>query len=123
MSGGWSELPYNLLFLAALVVPVLMLAGIGHLLWKGRSFVALDVLLIYLITYVALTLQGEYLVGNRGGSDWAKEWAPDLLVESYRAPSGRARTRLTVCGAFFWPCLVVDRLVWHKTDHKPDIEG
>jgi len=72
------------------------------------------VLVAYLLSYVPLSLLGHQTVANHGGSDWQQEWCPRFLVEEYRGITGRTRTVLTPLGTFYWPCICLDHLLWHR---------
>jgi hypothetical protein len=84
-----------------------------------RRSLRLLLLTAYLGSYLPLTLAGSHVVANHGGADWRRDWLPKFLVATYHAPSGRARTRLTVAGVVFLPCIVADRLLWHRTEYDP----
>jgi hypothetical protein len=80
----------------------------------GQMF-ALSVLVLYIASYAWFSAQGEYIVANHGGSDWRRDWCPKYLVEPYRGFSGRTKTHSTFLGELYWPCMVIDHLIWHKT--------
>ncbi len=72
-------------------------------------------LCFYVVTYVIFSLNGRYVVANHGGMDWRREWCPKYLVVEYVSYAGRAKTAFTVLGTFFWPCIVLDQFLWHRT--------
>jgi hypothetical protein len=98
-------------FLAALALPPVYFAVVRRK-WPQVGMVSLAV---YLISYLPLTLSGVYTVANHGGSDWRREWLPRFLVVEYAAPTGRTRTHMTIAGALYWPCILADRFLWHRT--------
>jgi hypothetical protein len=78
-------------------------------------------LALYLGSYGALSASGHYVIANHGGMDWRREWVPRRLVRDYRSLTGRHRTALTLAGVAFVPCIVADRLFWHRTTY--DLES
>lgn len=72
-------------------------------------------LVLYLVSHVPLTLSGVYTVANHGGSDWRREWLPSFLMVEYAALTGRTKTAITLVGALYWPCILADRFLWHRT--------
>jgi len=105
------DLAWLIMFFAALGTPVVCVT----VLWHKRSKVCAIALLVYLLTYIPLTLAGKYAVANHGGPDWRCEWSPRYLVVSYRAPSFRPKAKLTLAGAVYWPCIATDRMLWHRS--------
>lgn len=88
---------------------------------KHRRAITLGaVLLIYFGSYAIFSLNGRYITGNHGGTHWTKSWAPLHLVEPYRAPTGRQGTSITVWGVPYFPCLFLDRLIWHR-NQDPEV--
>ena len=102
---------YAFIFVAALVLPLVYFPVI----WRKWPKVGMVSLAVYIISYVALTLSGGYAVANHGGSDWRREWLPKFLMVEYTSASGRTKSDLTLAGAVYWPCIFIDRLVWHRT--------
>jgi hypothetical protein len=84
-------------------------------LHKRKSKFAALALCVYLLTYVCLSTTGMYVLVNHGGSDWSVEWHPKYLACAYVGHVGRTKTRLTAPGLLFWPCVLVDRCLWHRT--------
>ena len=102
---------HMLWFIAALASPLVAFPVV----WCKWPKVARGAFLVYLGSYVLLSLAGRYVVANHGGSDWRREWLPRYLMMDYLAMSGRTRTHLTPLGALYWPCILVDRTAWHRT--------
>jgi len=77
---------------------------------------SVDLLIIaaYVGSYALLSLDGRFIYANHGGSHWSKRWGPYHLVEEYWII--RPHERLTMLGVLYYPCIVVDRLVWHRSD-------
>jgi hypothetical protein len=98
-------------FVAALALPLVYFAVV----WRKWPKVGMVSLAVYLISYLPLTLSGAYTVANHGGSDWRREWLPKFLMVEYAAPSGRMKTDVTFFGTLYWPCILVDRFLWHRT--------
>jgi len=105
-----SILPEILVALGFLAV----LAGL-LLVLSNRRKTGIVLFLVYVATYVPFSIAGRYVIGNHGGSDWRREWCPQCLVYKYRAMSGRTRTAHTRYGKIYWPCILLDRWVWHPT--------
>ena len=101
---------YPILFLLALAFPLVFFPIVFIKKWK----VGLGVFVGYLIVYLPFTLAGNYAVTNHGGRDWRDEWLPKHMKFEYRAPSGRAKSDLTILGALYWPCILLDNLIWHR---------
>lgn len=72
----------------------------------------------YVLSYVPLSLAGDYTVASHGGMDWRREWVPACVLRAYRAPSGRYKVRITAAGVFYLPLVVVDRVLWHPTTYE-----
>jgi hypothetical protein len=102
---------YAFAFVAALASPLVYFAVI----WRKWPKVGIVSAVVYVLSYGVLTLSGGYAVANHGGSDWRREWHPKFLMIEYVAPSGRTKSDITFVGAFCWPCIVIDRFVWHRT--------
>ena len=102
---------YSLVFAASLALPIAYFSVV----WGKWRKVGIVSLAVYLISYVALTLSGGYAVANQGGSDWRREWLTRFLMIEYRSASGRTKSDLTLAGAVYWPCIFIDRLIWHRT--------
>lgn len=101
---------YTFAFVAALASPLVYFAVI----WRKWPKVGIVSAVVYVVSYGVLTLSGGYAVANHGGSDWRREWLPKLLMTEDVAPSGRTKSDITFIGAFYWPCMVIDRFVWHR---------
>lgn len=101
----------SVLFVCALASPLV----IFPLLIRKFRKTGISLLIVYLGIYFGLSLSGGYVVGNHGGNDWRRQWCPKFLVKEYDSFSGRTKTSLTTVGAGFWPCIVLDRLLWHRT--------
>ena len=106
-----NDLFSGLLFVTALMCPVTVLP----LIIRKQGRAGWLVLAVYLASYLPFSLTGEWVTANHGGPHWTCEWLPQGLMEDYRGFSGRPKTRLTVPGALYWPCIVGDRLLWHRT--------
>ena len=104
--------PFLLLFL---LVPIVVFP----LIWRKRRRACLIVLAIYLASYLPFTLGGEYVIANHGGSHWTREWLPRHLMVRYIG-FVRPKTTLTYVGAIYWPCIVLDRILWHRTEDLED---
>jgi hypothetical protein len=100
------------LFVSALLSPFLLAILFIKKQWKRTG---LAILMVYLITYVGLSLGGSYTSANHGGNDWKREWCPKGLVYEYTSRAGRSKTDFTLAGAAFWPCILIDHLLWHRT--------
>lgn len=103
---------YPVIFVIALASPFLFLI---FFFWKKWLRTGIIVFSVYAMTYVILSLGGKYTTANNGGNDWTKEWCPKGLVYEYTSPAGRSKTNFTIAGAAFWPCIIIDRLAWHRT--------
>lgn len=97
---------------AALLLPV----GCLPLVIRQWPKVGLSLLALYVIIYIPLTVSGKYVVANHGGADWQREWLPKALMVDYRGFSGRTKAGLTLAGALYWPCILLDRFLWHRTE-------
>jgi hypothetical protein len=102
---------YLLIFVVGVALPPVYFAVV----WRRRHKVAMVSVVLYLFSYLPLTLSGDYTVANHGGNDWRREWLPKFLMIEYRAPSGRTKAGITLEGAFYWPLLLIDHIVWHQT--------
>jgi hypothetical protein len=98
-------------FVAALALPLAYFSVV----WRKSRRVGWVSLAVYLVSYIPLTLSGAYTVANHGGSDWRREWLPRCLMVEYVAASGRTKTDTTIVGALYWPCILIDRFLWHRT--------
>ena len=107
MSGSF----YAFIFVAALALPVVFFAVV----WRKSRKAGFIALTVYLVSYFLLSVNGAYTVANRGGNDWRREWLPKFLMVEYTARSGRTKTEMTLGGAMYWPCLVIDRVFWHRS--------
>ncbi len=81
-------------------------------IWRG---VLLFVLSVYAAPYAFISSQGHYVGHNEGGRDNRETWFPAYCGETYRAPSGRQRARLTPVGWFYLPLIALDQSVVHPT--------
>jgi hypothetical protein len=72
-------------------------------------------IVIYLGTYTALSLRGQYLGHNQGGNDNRDSWAPAHCAELYTSPAGRQKLRLTTLGWLFLPPTLIDQWFIHRT--------
>lgn len=70
----------------------------------------------YVGSYALLSSEGRFIFANHGGLDWTYRWGPAHLVEEYWII--RSHERLTMLGIPYWPCIVVDRLVWHRPSEE-----
>ena len=102
---------YAFMFVAALALPLVLFG----LIWRKSRKAGVISLMVYLVSYFFLSVNGEYVIANRGGNDWRREWLPKFLVVEYTAPSGRTKTEMTLGGAMYWPCLLIDRMGWHRS--------
>ena len=80
-----------------------------------RRRLALLALTAYLTTYALLSSQGQFILANHGGAHWTNRWGPAHLVEPYQGMI-RSKERLTPLGLLYYPCIVLDRLIWHRSD-------
>lgn len=106
---------YAFVFVIFLALPLIFFT----LIWRKFPKAGITCLLIYLLTYIGLSLAGKYVTGNRGGNDWQREWCPKGLIYASTAPSGRATTSYTIGAPLFWPCILIDHLAWHRTHEDP----
>jgi len=105
-------------------VPHIILVALGFLavlaglllVLSNRRKNGIVLLLVYVAAYVPFSIAGRYVIGNHGGSDWRREWCPQYLVYEYRAMSGRTRTACNALGVVYWPCILLDRCLWHPGD-------
>ncbi len=70
-------------------------------------------LLLYIGTYVALSLNGSYMLANHGGAHWTKSWTPPLVVESFITINTHIRPG--PLAAVYWPLFVLDIWLWHPS--------
>ena len=84
---------------------------------------------VYILIYLPFSLMGRFETVNHGGMDWRREWMPLGLAEPYQRKKvwpngkitrGRSKGRLTYAGNLFWPLIVLDNLIWHRT-HQADL--
>jgi hypothetical protein len=101
----------TILLVAALALPVVFFP----VAWRKSPRLGRSSLMAYLLSYLLFSLAGTYAVANHGGSDWTREWLPRGLMIEYHGACGRAKSDLTLVGAVYWPCILCDRLVWHRT--------
>lgn len=108
-------------FLAVLAVAAWGLVPVIGLPWAWRrgSRLGRSLVVLYVLSYVGWSATGRYVTANHGGQEWRIEWCPAGLVTESVASSGRTRARLTVLGVLYWPGIMIDRLVWHRSilDH------
>ena len=98
------------IWVAAFVVPVLLFPAIAS---KSRRLGGLAVGL-YVVSYLPFTISGSYVTSNHGGSEWTRAWIPRHLMVEYTGQSGRTKTDITTLGGLYWPCILIDRLIWHR---------
>lgn len=99
-------------FLLALVLPLAaMVVVVAKKWWKAGAVL----LLAYVTIYFLISLNGHYSVTNHGGNDWRRAWMPKGLAYEYTSLAGRTKEGFTLVGAVFWPCIVTDRIIWHRT--------
>ena len=84
-------------------------------LFKRRQLTGVVFLLMYGAIYVPFSMAGTYVTNNHGGAHWTRDWCPQHLVYVYRAFSGRTRIASTGLGAFYLPCILLDRCFWHRS--------
>lgn len=103
-------------FIIALAVP---LVGIPILfLWRPKAGIVF--LGVYLLSYLPFSMAGNYVIANHGGDHWTEEWIPQMLMTEYSGLVGRTKTEITLAGAAYWPCIISDRFIWHRTtDRSP----
>ena len=95
--------------------------------WLGWIGCAAVLLIIYIGTYIVLTLGGGMLleesgaVRDRGGSPKqdVAQWQPrGLHLNRYREMDGEINIRANVGGWIFMPLIIEDRRSWHHTEFK-----
>lgn len=106
---------FNYLHAVAFITVLALPLAYFVVVWRTWPRVGLVSLVLYLVSYLLLTLSGSYAVANYGGNDWRREWLPKYLMVEYVSLSGRTKSNITLAGAVYWPCILVDRLVWHGT--------
>lgn len=84
--------------------------------WRAKGVACL--LGLYVVLYVFLSLRGAYIGHNQGGSDNRDTWFPAYCAESFVSPAGRQKVRLTAVGWLFFPLMLVDRVVIHRTHYE-----
>jgi len=72
-------------------------------------------LAVYVIAYVVLSWRGGYIGHNLGGADNRETWFPAHCGESHISRVGRQKAHLNALGSFFFPLVVVDRTLVHRT--------
>lgn len=70
--------------------------------------------LLYIGSYVLLSVNGEYALANHGGQHWTMSWCPAQVIESYRG-FARSKIRPTYLAPMYWPLVVVDMWLWHPS--------
>jgi hypothetical protein len=87
----------------------------GYVMLRRRKGVRASriALAVYIALYCILSATGNYATANHGGMDWRQEWCPRFLVRTYITI--RVHAELTPLGNLYWPCVLIDRLVWHPT--------
>lgn len=103
-----------------LIGSCLVLVVLGICLWKRIGRKRILFLVCYVLVYVVLSAVGQSQVINHGGRDWCQEWHPKWVLVRQRGFSGRPKAELTPLGCVFWPCLMIDSLVWHPTERIDD---
>lgn len=101
---------YNFAFVAALAVPLMYFALIRRK-WPRVGLISLA---LYVVSYFLMTISGTFTIANHGGNDWRCEWIPKYLMTQYTGLSGRPKSGITLAGAVYWPCILIDRIVWHR---------
>ena len=89
-----------------------MLSGLLLITLKRWRKIGIVLILVYVTTYVPFSIDGRYVLGNHGGSDWRREWCPQYLMHEYRIWV-RTKTGSTRYGKIYLPCILLDRLLWH----------
>lgn len=93
---------------------------------KKKLFIYITVIsVIYVISYIFLSLSGEYYISMTGeirnSAGFAlidcQEWGPKFLAfDVYKDVSGRLALRgWNIGGLIYSPLIVIDRKFWHKT--------
>ena len=78
--------------------------------------IVIPVLLFNVLSYLPFSLSGEYKTSNYGGQDWRTEWHPRLMFKHYIGLVGRSKSTPTPLGLIYWPCIFLDRMLWHRTE-------
>ena len=80
----------------------------------------IPVVLTGMLSYVPFSLSGEYKRSNYGGQDWRTQWHPRFMFEHKGNiamwPPVRPKSRITILGVIYWPCILIDRTLWHPTE-------
>jgi hypothetical protein len=71
--------------------------------------------ILHLCSYIPFSLSGEFELCNFGGSDWRTLWHPNALTRTYMGYSGRTKSTISLAGVFYYPYIILDRMLWHKT--------
>lgn len=103
---------HTITFLLALILPLAATVIVVVKKWWKAGITSLC---IYVTVYFVLSLNGYYSVTNYGGNDWRRAWMPKGLACENISPAGRTKEEMTLAGAMFWPCIVADRIFWHRT--------
>lgn len=82
---------------------------------SSRSAVGWVCVGAYVASYAFLSWRGAYIGHNRGGSDNRDTWFAAYCAETYVAPSGRQKVRLTALGWLYLPALLADQMAVHRT--------
>ena len=110
----------------ALGTPLLVISLIYHIvivLWVIRNrkvrpkFVG-SLVALYLLSYMALSVQGEYVRANHGGAHYTRSWCPRFVIVEYRVV--RVHIRPTALVAIYLPLVVLDRLFVHPATEPWD---
>ena len=70
-------------------------------------------LLLYVGSYVPLSMNGEYALANHGGQHWTRSWCPRYVIEVEVGRVGRPKIHLSHLAVIFWPLFVADTWLWH----------
>ncbi len=70
-------------------------------------------LLLYVSTYIALSMNGNYVLANHGGAHYTRSWTTPLVVESFVTILPHIRPG--PLAAVYWPLFVVDIWLWHPS--------
>jgi len=110
----------------ALGTPLLVISLIYHIvifLWvirnrKVRPKLVGSLVALYLLSYMALSVQGEYVLANHGGAHYTRSWCPRFVIVEYRVV--RVHIRPTALVAIYLPLVVLDRLFVHPATEPWD---
>lgn len=114
-----SDLVHFGLVMIAFIFPFLVAAFVIWLKWKKKKWKTwgATIFLILTIIYIGLSLNGRYVNGHYGGSEWHREWCPPLLLYELSDRYG-STVHFSEAGAALWPWILVDHWFWHPTDSE-----